>query len=438
MSKNSRPQSDIKKVPVLRLSEINRYQLFFFIFWPFGQMISAVRNFRQPWSMAMMWLFCVYFGLVFVYADPITGGADSARYAARLIELHAQPFSFSELRSSLYNANSGQVAQVDIYQPLLTWLVSLFTGNPSFLFAAFAGVFGFFYVKNLWMIFNRVTIQVHLLLFLFMMSYALVNPLWNINGVRMWTAAQVFLFGNLLYFLYDDKRGLLWSTISVLFHFSFMFPITLLLVWQFLPRKLWLAWLLFGFYIGTSFVNEIDLFEIRNFLSFLPDVFQPRVSGYTNEVYAEGLEVLKDVKYASPIFIVAENSSRFITYAWIILAFTKRKEWKNNYKTYYRLFLFTLFLGGFANLASNMPSGGRFVVLSNVLFYALFVLLLGKNYLQVTWLKFITLPLLSVAVIFNIRRGFDFIGILTVAGNPLIAPLFDTQTPLIDFVKQFF
>jgi hypothetical protein len=74
--------------------------------------------------------------------------------------------------------------------------------------------------------------------------------------------------------------------------------------------------------------------------------------------------------------------------------------------------------------------------LSDCLFYALFVLLLGKNYLRLTWLKIISFPLLAFAVIFNIRVGFDYMGFLTVAGNPFIAFLFDTQTTLIDFVKS--
>lgn len=429
MSKNSTQLAITKRAPVLRFGSITQSEIFLFIIWPFGQMIRAIGNFRKPWSMVFFWLFCVYFGLVFIYADPYgVGGADSADYALELIQLHENPTTFGELWSSIYSESSNRL---DIYQPLLTWTLALFTGNPAFLFGAFAAVFGFFYVKNLWLIFNRISIKVGVILFLFMASYALVNPIWNINGVRMWTAAQVFLYGNLLYFLNGNRRGLLWSAFSVLFHFSFVLPVGLLLVWQIIPRN---AWLFFVFYITTSFVSEVNLFEVKNLLSFLPGVFQTRVESYTNESYAT---LVGSVEHA---FIqgLAIKAARLVTYIWIILAFIKRKQWAASEKAYHRIFLFALFIGGVANIAANVPSGGRFMVLSNSLFYALFVLLLGKNYLQVKWLKLITFPLLAIAVIFKIRMGFDYMGFLTVAGNPMIALFFDTQTPLIDIVKEIF
>lgn len=417
---------------IAALPEINKHQFIFWLLWPFGALLYALKNFRKPSSKTLFWLFCVYFGFVFVYADPFgQGGADSASYALDLIELHARQHSFTELWSSIYNVNT---SRLDIYQPLLTWLISLFTGNPAFLFAAFAAVFGYFYMRNIWMILNQLSVKVDVLLFLFIISCALINPLWNINGVRMWTAAQVFLFGNLLLFLNNDKRGLWWSASSILFHFSFMFPVALLLVWPLLPRK---AGLLFGFYMATAFVGEIEMSAVRNLLSFLPDIFQARVEIYANETYVASLSKAR-VSQAVWHQVFAGKASRWLTYAWIIMVFIKRNEWSAKHKAYFHIFLFALFLGGFANLASHVPSGGRFVVLSKSLFYALFVLLLGKNYLQLPWLKWISLPLLAFAVIFQIRVGFDYIGFLAVAGNPFFAPFFDTQTALIDFVKSLF
>ena len=422
-------------LPEIKLKYITASQIFIFILWPFGQMINTVRNFRKPKFMALLWLFCVYFGFVFVYADPHDLGntSDSARYVVNLINLHTHPGSFDALIQSFYSADSNLV---DIYQPLLTWIIALFTENPAYLFGSFAAVFGFFYVKNLWIVFSRVNVKVGVILFLFMMSYALVNPIWNINGVRMWTAAQVFLYGNLLYFLYKDKRGLLWSVASLFFHFSFMFPVVLLLIWQFVPRTYWLAWALFSFYILTSFISEVNLLGVRNLLSFLPGIFQPRVSGYTSNAYAEG--IMRDSAQLNWQVTFATNVSKWIVYIWVTATFITREEWKRNYKTYYHLFLFALFIGGFSNLASNVPSGVRFISVTNVLFYALFVLLIGRNYLSFHWLKLITFPIMLFSVIFLIRLGFDFIGILTIGGNPVLALLYGTQTPFIDFIKSLF
>lgn len=423
---NSRRNKLIPSVPTSELLLI--------LLWPFGALVRALRYFRMPQSKTIFWLFCIYFGFVFVYEDPTLKkfGLDSARYAMDLIEKHSSPFSWNTLITSFYNAEDNVV---DIYQPIVTWIVSLFTGNPRVLFMVFATVFGFFFAQNLWMIFNKINKRVEFLLLLFMFSYALVNPIWNINGVRMWTAAQLFLFGNLRYFLFNDKKGLIWSAASVLVHFSFLFPVSILLGYLFLPKK---DYVFFTFYIITAFLVEIKLTQVREFLSFLPDFLQPRVISYTNEDYAG--KVGDMVSQSSWIMLWQGYLSTWIGYAWVVAVFIRRKAWIKYYPELHRIFMFALLLGGFANIAAQVPSGGRFITVANGLFFALFVVLLGqrKISLRLQWLELITIPLLFFVVVFQIRIGLGFMGILTFAGNPLIAPFINTQTPLIDFLKQLF
>ena len=422
---NSRKNKLIPSVPTSELLLI--------LLWPFGALVRTLRYFRMPQAKTIFWLFCIYFGFVFVYADPFgTGGADSARYAENLIKLHENPFSWNALLAGFYN---GDDQTVDIYQQLATWLVSILTGDPLILFMLFAGVFGFFYAQNLWMIFNKINKSLGFILVVFMFAYALVNPIWNINGVRMWTAAQLFLFGNLRYFLLRDKKGLIWSAASVLVHFSFLFPVSILLGYLFLPKK---DYVFFAFYIVTAFLVEIKLTQVREFLSFLPDFLQPRVTSYTNEDYAERLG--EAVNTNSWHVIWQGYFSTWVGYAWIVAIYIRRRQWSKNSPQLHNIFMFALLLGGFANIAAQVPSGGRFITVANGLFFALFVALLGqrKINLKLRWLEIITIPLLAFVIIFRIRMGFDYMGILTFAGNPMIAPFIDSQTPLIEFVKKIF
>lgn len=405
-----------------------------FIFWPFASLFQALINFRLPQAKTLFYMFCIYFGFVFVYEDPALRrfGADSASYAAKLIELNHQSISFEALMSSFYNEKEGFV---DIYQPLVTWFVSIFTEDPRILFMVFATVFGFFYAQNLWIIFNSITAKVGLLLFLFMTAFALVNPIWNINGVRMWTAAQIFLYGNLRYFLQNDRKGLIWSASSILVHFSFIFPVAILTAYFFLPKK---DYLLFAFYIITSFFIEIRLTQAREFLYILPYIFQPRVESYTNEVYAYniGEAVIRSTWHV----VWAGKFSTWITYAWIVAVYIRRNYWTKLFPAFHQIFMFALLMGGFANIAAQVPSGGRFVTVANGLFYALLVALLGQRNLnlRIKWLKQFTIPILAFVVIFKIRLGLDYTGTLTFVGNLLIAPFIKDQTPLIEFIKGIF
>lgn len=405
------------------------------LLWPFGAMVRAFANFRSPHAKNVVWLFCVFFGFVFVYADPFgMGGADSARYARNLIDLHQDWYSFDYL-STMFYSDEGTV---DLYEPLVTWIVAFFTGNPRWLFTVFAAVFGWFYVQNLWMVFDKIDKRkkIDFVLLLFMVAFALVNPIWNINGVRMWTAAQVFIFGAFKYILDKDKKGIIWILTSILFHFSFFVPAAIFLIYLFVPKNTTMIWLLVFF--ASSLVRELDLSAVRNAMTFLPDFLQPRVTSYVGEQYVEKVLESKDnfgwhVKFA-------EMSGRYILYAWILIVYLKGKEWLKLHPSVNRLFLLGLFLGTFAQILSNIPSGGRYMTLVSMIFYAVFVLFVSDNRMdsKVYLYKYITMPFILFMVIFKIRIGFDNIGISAFFSNPLLALFVEDSTPVIDFVKKIF
>jgi hypothetical protein len=415
---------------IRELSKITKYQLGFFLLWPFGMVVLSLKNFRSSSSKIIFWLFCIYFGFVFIYDQPFHGSADSARYAANLIELYNNPISFRDLISSFYNPNEGYA---DIYQLLTTWMISNFTNEPRILFTLFAGVFGFFYTQNLWMVFNFINKNSKGILLLFVLCFALVNPIWEINAVRMWTAAQIFLYGNLRYFLFNSRKGLWWSASAILVHFSFVFPVAVMLIWLFLPKN---TVLFFAFYVVTFFINEIDINIFRNMIDWLPEVFQNKAGSYTSDA---AMERLSWGTYGYSWHVVfARSSMRILTFIWVIAMFIRRNQWTDFLTEYYHLFSFALVFGGFANLSTSVLSGSRFFTVSEGLFFALFVSILGQQNidLRLKFLKIITIPFLAFIIFFRIRLGLGFAGILTFIGNPLIALFMPDQTPIIDFIKQ--
>jgi hypothetical protein len=241
---------------------------------------------------------CVYFGFVFVFSRDIQG-ADSARYAQNLVDLHGFAPSLLTLWNSFYSFDTNLL---DIYQPVTTWLVSLFTDNAHFLFAIFSFVFGYFYAQNIWIILNNISgkksIIVWIIYFIIYIDYSIMVYKWRSN---VYCSSNLYLWCFSL-LLGNNRKGLIWSSASLLFHFSFLLPVAILFLYSILPRKLPIYFL---FFIVTAFIAEIDLFTIRNYLSFLPDIFQPRVIAYTNSDYAIGVnEAYKDtvwyVRYAEP------------------------------------------------------------------------------------------------------------------------------------------
>lgn len=415
----------------IKFGRLSIQEILLFLFWPFAALIYGLKQYKSPKAMTLFWFFCIYFGFSFVIPENIKGAADSARYAAKLEVLHNDPVSFNQLKEMFYSKESGVV---DIYEPLVTWFVSLFTGNTSILFAAFATVFGFFYAKNTWIILNRIDKIDSVLLVLFIMEFVLVNPIWNINGVRMWTAAQIFIYGAFRIFLEGKRAGWLWVGTSVFVHFSFAFPVALLILFSFLPLNLAI---LFLFYFFTLTIAEIDLKVVKNLLAVLPDFLQGRVTGYTNEEYATGMKSAAN-NYSWHV-VLANQSLKWIKNFWILILFIFKKQWIVENPIVMKIFGLALFIGGFANVTSLIPSGGRFTLLANVLFFAVFTLLVSKDYFKnIQLLKRLTVPFLLFSIVFSIRMGFDYMGFTAIFGNPLIAAFVNEQIALIDFVKWLF
>jgi hypothetical protein len=370
--------------------------------------------------------------MIFIIPENIQGSIDSARYAEDLKEMHANLLSFEHLSSLFYKDTGGFV---DVYQPLLTWIVAVFTDNAHVLFMLFAMVFGFFYVQNIWIIFNNLNYKLTFIIFIFLLAFALTNPIWNINGVRMWTAAQVFVFGALQYFLNKKKSGIFWCALSTIFHFSFFFPFTVLLIYLIIPK---LGLVFFIFYVLSWTVNFVNIDLARNYFSYLPGLFQTKIAPYQGEAYVQ--KVMDSTGNYSWHVEYAKQAIKWFIFVWVIFVYFYKNKWKTENKELYNLFLFSLFIGSIAQSFALLPSGGRFLIISNSLFLAVFTLLLTYSFFieRVRFFKIATIPLLLFWVVFAIRTGFEYIGISAFIGNPISALIFEDQIPFISFIKEIF
>lgn len=415
----SRKHTKVKALPVTLL----------FLVWPFALLLTSLKNFHAPGAKKGFILFCIYFGFVFVISKDL-GGADSARYAQMLRDLHQHPHSFSSLLTSLYSYDANLL---DIYQPLLTWLVSLFTNNAQVLFALFALVFGWFYANNIWIILSKFQGKFSYNLMLLILVFSLIIPIWYINGVRMWTAAQIFIYGVLVYVIENKRHGLWWASGSLMVHFSFLFPVMLLLLFIFLPKRLALYLV---FFIATFFVTDISVLDMKGYLLFLPEIFQPRVNAYTGTEYVRNIE--KSVAEYNWYVGFAATALKISIYSLLLILILHGRKLLKKDKTFLNLICFVLLFYGWANLVSTFPSGGRFLAIANSLSMIFIILYLVKY--KINWsvriVRIMVVPLLLFYVIFSFRVGFDYMGISTFIGNPFSALLLEDNTPLIELVKS--
>jgi hypothetical protein len=396
---------------------------------PFLGFINAFRYFKQDWAKNSVWLFVVFFG----YTMDKPEIADSSRYVMKLRVLHETESSWDSFIQTLFVLDERGAGSLDIYQPLITYIVSLFTANGDLLFAVFGLVFGFFYSRNCWFLLQTVQKQsLSWPLWLLLLTFLCVIGFWTLGGVRMWTAAHVFFYGTFLYLMQQKKVGILIACLSLLIHFSFILPLAFFIFYIFfkLSHKI-----LFYLFIFSFFISALDLTFVNKIVeAYAPEFVVPRVQNYVTDEYVE---------------VVTEGNSNV---NWYILIYNKSLNWgiailfsfvyfKNaielsGSKSWYQLFGFSMLLLIIGNLLAGVPSGGRYTMIAH-LFAIATIFLAICNHSEKKALQPVKLvaPILIFFIIVSIRVAFDTVTIDTVFSNPLFASFAKIGTPIIDWIK---
>lgn len=395
-------------------------------------MISAallIRNMKHVASLTPYLFLSLYFGMSFVI--PPGSNADSTRYAAELKNLYEKDVPFDTYFSQLYSEES---SQIDVYQPLITWIVSKFTGEHQILFGIYAIVFGYFWFNSLRLARSLLPDHLnnfHLLLLLF---FAFINPIWYINGVRMWTAVGMFFYGILLLHFVNNKLGYFFIILPLFFHFSLSIVIALYIAYQLLPKTN--LTILYGIYLLTFFVGELDLEVVRMYYDLLPDFMQSR-QGYLSDEDTNEIQFLNEQK--SIHIILLADIVKYLSISllsWMFFSMFLKKTMFNTMFT--QFFALAIVFSAFSNLVRNISSGGRFTVLSDSLVIFCFIWFLSREingYIPKNFRHLGTL-LLLFAVVVQIRIGTDYVGLFFLIGNPVVNFFNQDTTPIIDYVKS--
>jgi hypothetical protein len=259
----------------------SKHYLILFLLWPFMAFLVALKNYEQKVARKVVYLFLIYYGLNFVIGQQ---AMDSSHYASKLQATASIPTSdFFRAVGGLYSHDSS----VDIYEPLVTFLVSRFTSDYRVLFAIFAAVFGFFYLKSINLLYKYYQQTSGLNALIFFILFIVTLPITTINGVRMWTAAWIFFYGAIHVILYRDYRYLLVALTSSFVHFSFISANIILFIYFFAGNRNFIYFPI----VIVSFILPNFISQFLNTISLsLGGGIQNRVEGYTSEGYVESVQ----------------------------------------------------------------------------------------------------------------------------------------------------
>jgi hypothetical protein len=373
-------------------------------------------------------------GYIFIF-DPVGGSqADGVRYAQQLTLMHEQQITVQTIIKSLFEEEN----KLDIFQALVTLGVSFFTDNPHVLFFVFALIFGFFYSRNVWIILSYSKEKpVQWYVWIAIIMFLLVNPIWNINGVRMWIALHVFVYGVLNFIVLNRKGKIFWCFFSVLIHFSFILPLTLLFVFFLLPKKNITFY--FVVFFMTAIFSQLDIQGFKNgIVDYLPQKVIPKVEDYMSEDYVESRS--KNNSELSKYIGIQQYMQDYFEYLILIFLWIEIKNKRQISKTHSELLIMFLFFGSVTNVLDAIPSMARFWSLNNMLFFALLLLILFDRRSELSVKMHSATKYLAVLLIlpelFAFRIGCDYYGNTLLWGNFLSATFIEDRTPIIQFVKS--
>ena len=366
------------------------YYLSLFILWPFLAFVTAIGNYSQKEARKVVYLFLVYYGLTFVIGDE---GLDSFRYALTLRQNAELPFS--EALNIIRGFNTSEKS-VDFVEPLISFIVSRFTTFHGVLFAAYAALFGFFYVKSISLLHDISEGNRGWNVTIFLAFFVTIIPITAINGVRMYTAAWIFFYGACHVILYRDVRYLFVALCAPLVHFSYLSVCALLVIYYFVGNRnyLYLPLVVLSFFSPQLFSPIFQLAAAR-----LGGAMEARYESYSSEGY---IQFMRESAQSSSWFLGLSDDLLFyfILFAIVFIQISSGHFMKG--KSERNLFSFTLLFLAFINFGKTIPTfGGRFQAVFYL--FAIFYIFMYLRKTSANKINFLTLvglfPMLLFAAV---------------------------------------
>ena len=383
-------------------------KMLLFIFSPFLSFIYSLRRINTRSSYWIFFLFAICFGLSFTVANERIGNSLDGIHYRILFE------SFKYVDLNLYFEGLmdylSYEGEKDYFVSTLFFFVSRITDNYHVMFMFSSVIFASFSLVSFKYLTNESNFNNSfpclILSFLFM-----YNSIFNINGLRFWTAAWVAVF--CIFKIVRDKKYayFLLAIFTPFIHISYWIYILLLLLYMMLGRfeKMWIICL-----ISSFLLSNFLLAYMQEFISLLPSSLANNIAINTDAEYMKERETLDSSRIVGDFFAFLIN----VFLAIIMYLFVKNRELVKSNPKVKSLYFFLLIWMSFCFAAMPIPSlGNRFVILSypfiayiwlavfgtthyrkilycipGVFSYNIYILIL--NYLQVLdWSFFISNPI---------------------------------------------
>ena len=326
-------------------------KIILFILNPFISAIVSLKNIRDGVSHRILYLWFLVFGIGFCAMNE---AADSFRYVEEFM-MESQ-YTWGRYLQEVKEWATFESNIKDIYTLTVNVLIGKFTSNYHWTYLVYATVFGFFYIKSLKIFLKHQMVKKEIVFYALLFMFCYSNPIFNINGVRFWTAAWIGVYVALNLFAEKKYRTIPLLILLPLVHGSSVIWVVIMLAAIILSR---FQKVTIGLYLASSFVSAVSYLNVLNDYSYmLPQFMQNQIWSYTeSEMALERLAGISEYGAAYADFLIALPG--YFQILLCILLILNRKEINQN-KEAGILMTVTFALAAITNFLSGIPSMGRF------------------------------------------------------------------------------
>lgn len=400
----------------------------FFIFLPFFSLIAAIINYKEKYAKNIVWLFTCFYGFTFV----ISPGSDSEDYKYYFSYLYKVDYS---LLSFIQAVKNGEEARGDYYEPVLSFIISRFTDDYRFLFLAFAFVFGYFFSRSIWIIVDNFSNKLKPLSVILIFFLVITLPIWNINGVRFYTACMIFCYATLNFYMRGNKKSILLILLTPLVHFSFLFAVGIFLLYLGLRLLRIKKTTYIGIFVFGAFLSNFDISYLLQYSYLFEDnmIVSDRIETYTNAEYVEKYFDKSERSWFMKIYTVVKKFINiFIVVFLLFFNYAKVKKYGLEDILYLGIILYSA-----TAVFGVIPSMLRFLTLPSYFLTATLILFNQKSQSSY-WLNLFS-PVLAATLIFlsliQFRIGWQSMNITLLFSNPMIAFFFENTVSISNFYE---
>ena len=322
-------------------------KILLFLISPFCGLVYSFYRIRTKSSFIILFLFAIVYGFSMIvesslymsdatyYLDGNHHRADFEQYVSmtyeNFVDMILHPFENGER---------------DIYHVIMKFLVSRFTSNYHVFFCCISMVFMAFSLKSLKYFIKELPSKLNFICYVLLFLFLNIQ-IFQINGVRFYTAAWIAIYAILQIYISKDRKYLLLLAVTPLVHSAFWVLLLLVIIKSFTGNfsLLWKILFLTSFFASELFTNFIS-----SNINVLPDSFSEWGAFYLNTQTQLG--------DGGRFYSVFGMLSRYCIYflIFLLIRISNKLEGKTQ-----SIFIFLIILATFSSAAQAISNlGGRF------------------------------------------------------------------------------